>query len=100
MGRERARRVAVVGGGPAGSALAAWLARAGVRTAFFTRGKRPPIIIGESLVPAVIPFLRDLGIEDEVAAYSQYKPGATFVFHPTFQISFRFAEARGARTPY
>jgi len=100
MGRERARRVAIVGGGPAGSALAAWLARAGVRAAFFTRGKRPPIIIGESLVPAVVPFLRDLGIEDEVAAYSQYKPGATFVFHPTFQISFRFAEARGARTPY
>ena len=100
MGRERARRVAIVGGGPAGSALAAWLARAGIRTAFFTRGKRPPIIIGESLVPAVIPFLRDLGIEDEVAAYSQYKPGATFSFHPIFQISFRFAEARGARTPY
>jgi 2-polyprenyl-6-methoxyphenol hydroxylase-like FAD-dependent oxidoreductase len=100
MGRERARRVAIVGGGPAGSALASWLARAGVRTAFFTRGKRPPIIIGESLVPAVIPFLRDLGIEDEVAAYSQYKPGATFSFHPIFQIRFRFAEARGARTPY
>ena len=78
-----------------------WLARAGVADAlFFTRGKRPPIIIGESLVPAVIPFLRDLGVEDEVAKYSMYKPGATFVFHPTAQISFRFAEARGARTPY
>jgi len=97
---ERIRRVAIVGGGPSGAALAAYLQRAGIGTVFFTRGKRPPIIVGESLVPAVIPFLRDLGIEDEVAAYSMYKPGATFTFHPTMQLSFRFADRRGAKTPY
>jgi hypothetical protein len=94
------RRVAIVGGGPSGSALATWLRRGGVDVALFTRGKRPPIIIGESLVPACIPFLKDLGVEDEVAAYSIYKLGATFVFHPIAQMSFRFAESRGARTPY
>jgi flavin-dependent dehydrogenase len=97
---ERIRRVAIVGGGPSGAALAAYLRRDGVSVAFFTRGKRPPIIVGESLVPAVIPFLRDLGIEDEVATYSTYKPGATFTFHPVAQMSFRFADSRGARTPY
>jgi flavin-dependent dehydrogenase len=96
----RIRRVAIVGGGPAGAALAAYLQRAGVAAAFFTRGKRPPIIVGESLVPAVVPFLRELGIEDEVAAYSTHKPGATFTFHPIAQMSFRFADSRGARTPY
>ncbi len=100
MGRAPIRRVAIIGGGPAGSALATWLRRAGLDVVLFTRGKRPPIIIGESLVPAVIPFLRDLGVEDEVAKYSMYKPGATFVFHPTAELSFRFAESRGARTPY
>ena len=97
---ERIRRVAIVGGGPSGAALAAYLRREGIAVAFFTRGKRPPIIVGESLVPAVIPYLRDLGIEDEVAAYSMYKPGATFSFHPIAQMSFRFADSRGARTPY
>jgi flavin-dependent dehydrogenase len=97
---ERIRRVAIVGGGPSGAALAAYLKRAGIGAAFFTRGKRPPIIVGESLVPAVIPFLRDLGIEDEVAAYSTYKPGATFTFHPIMQLSFRFTDRRGGKTPY
>lgn len=100
MGRGGIRRVAIVGSGPTGSALATWLQRGGVETVLFTRGKRPPIIVGESLVPAVIPFLRDLGVENEVAKYSMYKPGATFVFHPTAELSFRFAESRGARTPY
>jgi flavin-dependent dehydrogenase len=94
------RRVAIVGGGPAGAALATYLQRAGIGAAFFTRGKRPPIIVGESLVPAVVPFLRELGIEDEVASYSMYKPGATFTFHPIAQQSFRFADRRGAMTPY
>jgi flavin-dependent dehydrogenase len=98
MGREGIRRVAIVGSGPTGSALATWLQRGGVSTVMFTRGKRPPIIVGESLVPAVIPFLRDLGVENEVAKYSMYKPGATFLFHPIAELSFRFAESRGART--
>ncbi len=93
-------RVVIVGGGPSGSALGIWLRRGGVEVVLFTRGKRPPIIIGESLVPACVPFLRDLGVEDEVAAYSVYKLGATFVFHPSDQMSFRFAESRGAKTPY
>jgi hypothetical protein len=100
MGRGAIRRVAVIGSGPSGSALATWLQRGGVETVLFTRGKRPPIIVGESLVPAVVPFLRDLGVENEVAKYSVYKPGATFTFHPIMELSFRFAESRKARTPY
>jgi len=100
MGSAPVRRIAIVGSGPSGAALATWLVRGGASVALFTRGKRPPIIVGESLVPAVVPFLRDLGIEDEVAKYSTYKPGATFVFHPVAEMSFRFAESRGAKTPY
>ena len=45
----------------------------------FARGKRPPIIVGESLVPAIVPYLRDLGVEQEIADYAVWKGGATFV---------------------
>jgi len=92
--------VAIVGGGPAGSALAAHLARQGTAVTLFARGKRPPIIVGESLVPAVIPFLRELGVEEEVASFSVFKPGATFIFSLDSIVSFRFEEALGARVRY
>jgi flavin-dependent dehydrogenase len=100
MARRRIRSVAVLGGGPAGAYLAAELARAGVRVALYTRGKRPPIIVGESLVPAIIPFLRRLGVEDEVRGFSVYKPGATFTLDHDDIRSFTFAEVRGAVTSY
>ena len=94
------RRVAIVGGGPAGSTLATLLARRGLDVTVFARNKRPPLVIGESLVPAVVPFLRELGIEQEVASYSTWKPGATFVLDPTDHMSFTFAEVRKAVTNY
>jgi flavin-dependent dehydrogenase len=94
------RRVAIVGGGPAGATLAALLARRGLEVTLFAREKRPPLVIGESLVPAVVPFLRTLGIEEEVASYSTWKPGATFVLDPTDHMSFTFAQVRKAVTNY
>ena len=74
----RPRRVAILGGGPAGAMLGFELARAGVSVGMFAPDNRPPLLVGESLVPAVIPYLRRLGIEDEVRGYSVLKPGATF----------------------
>jgi flavin-dependent dehydrogenase len=94
------RSVAILGGGPAGAALGTFLARAGVAVTLFDGGKRPPLIVGESLVPAVVPFLKRLGIEEEVAAYSTWKPGATFTFDAGDAMSFLFGEVRAARTPY
>jgi flavin-dependent dehydrogenase len=94
------RRVAIVGGGPAGATLATLLARRGLDVTVFARNKRPPLVIGESLVPAVVPFLRELGIEQEVASYSTWKPGATFVLDPTDHMSFTFAQVRKAVTNY
>lgn len=96
---RRIESVAIVGGGPTGAALGTYLARSGRRVVLFDSGKRPPLVIGESLVPAVVPFLRDLGIEDEVRDYSVYKPGATFVLRGS-EMSFRFSEVRGAKTTY
>jgi flavin-dependent dehydrogenase len=94
------RSVAIAGGGPAGAALATFLARGGLEVTLFDGGKRPPLIVGESLVPAVVPFLRKLGIEEEVAAYSTFKPGATFTFDAGDHMSFLFGEVRAAKTPY
>jgi flavin-dependent dehydrogenase len=94
------RSVAILGGGPAGAALGTFLAREGVAVTLFDGGKRPPLIVGESLVPAVVPFLKRLGIEEEVAAYSTWKPGATFTFDAGDAMSFLFGEVRAARTPY
>jgi hypothetical protein len=100
MAGTQIRSVAVVGGGPVGSALATYLAQAGLRVALFQRGKRPPIVVGESLVPAIIPFLKKLGVEEEVASYSIYKPGASFTFSRERSQSFRFDQVRGGTTRY
>jgi flavin-dependent dehydrogenase len=48
----------------------------------------------------VIPYLRELGVEDEVRTFATYKPGASFVFSDDEELSFRFDEVRKARTTY
>ncbi|SHM68716.1 FAD-dependent oxidoreductase [Cryptosporangium aurantiacum] len=54
--------VAVVGAGPAGSATALWLARAGRRVLLLERSRFDHPRVGESLSPDVNPLLRDLGV--------------------------------------
>lgn len=71
-------RIAVIGAGPAGCTVATLLAKAGRRVLLFDSGRRPPLVVGESLIPAVVPVLRRLGVEDEVKSFSVHKPGATF----------------------
>jgi flavin-dependent dehydrogenase len=74
---KKPKTVAIIGGGPSGCALATLLKRKGFDVAVFYLEKRPDIIVGESLVPAIIPMLRELGVEDEVKSYSTFKPGAS-----------------------
>jgi FADH2 O2-dependent halogenase len=52
--------VAVIGGGPAGAAMAAYLAPAGVRTVVIERETFPRPHVGESLVPSSTRVFRDL----------------------------------------
>lgn len=75
--KRNIKTVAIIGGGPSGCTVATLLKRKGFKVAVFFLEKRPEIIVGESLVPAIIPFLRQLGVEDEVKTYSTYKPGAS-----------------------
>jgi len=54
--------VLIAGGGPAGSVLSALLARAGVKTVMLEAEHFPRHHIGESLVPAVMPVLKECGV--------------------------------------
>lgn len=87
---KKIETVAIIGGGPAGSTLATLLARQGIKVGLFQIPKRPPLIVGESLLPSVIPILRLLGVEDEVKAFSTFKPGATICLGLEEEISFDF----------
>jgi flavin-dependent dehydrogenase len=54
--------VAVIGAGPAGAAIARWLALAGRRVALVERSSFDVPRVGESLAPAVQPLLKELGL--------------------------------------
>ncbi len=97
---SKIRSIAIVGGGPSGCALATLLKRKGYRVAVFYLEKRPEIIVGESLVPAIIPFLRSLGVEDEVKSYSSYKPGASVWVNKDEEATSPFSYGGGNLPPY
>ena len=97
---ERKTRVAIIGGGPSGQTLAILLKKKGADVTVFTQGKRPALIVGESLVPAIIPVFRRLGIEEEVAAVSQHKPGVTIRFGKEDEINLSFQLVNGVVPTY
>jgi flavin-dependent dehydrogenase len=81
--------VAVLGGGPAGSSVATRLAEKGSKVVIFHESQSPPISLGESLIPGVIPHLKELGVEGEIESFSQRKPGAVFHGERTIDFSFQ-----------
>jgi flavin-dependent dehydrogenase len=93
-------KVAIVGAGPAGSALGILLVRQGADVTLFDDGRRPELLVGESLVPAVVPILKRLGVEDTTAGFSRVKPGVSFIWSPTDRFSFTFARFAPDVFPY
>lgn len=93
-------RVAILGAGPAGSALALLLAREGADVTLFDDGRRPPLLVGESLVPAVNPILKRLGMEEDTAKVGFVKPGVSFIWSPADRFAFTFARFAPAVPPY
>jgi flavin-dependent dehydrogenase len=96
----RRPQIVIVGAGPAGCTLAAMLAERGYDLVVLDDAKRPDLLVGESLLPAVVPIFRRLGIEDEVAALSTFKPGASFFVSRGPQLHFCFESVRGLLPPY
>ncbi len=86
-----ASTIVIIGAGPAACTLAALLARRGLKPLVLDDGQRPEMIVGESLVPAVVPLLRKLEMEERVAAISQHKPGVSFLHSAAPPIHFNFA---------
>ena len=94
------KSVAILGAGPAASTLATLLVRAGVKVALLHRPRTAPLLVGESLVPAIVLILRRLGVEDEVRSYGKYKPGAIFNLNEWGDFPFTFADFCGKMPDY
>lgn len=58
--------VIIIGGGPAGSTAASLLAKAGRRVLVLEKEKFPRYHVGESLVPGVVPVLKEIGAYDTI----------------------------------
>ncbi|MGE4133652.1 MAG: NAD(P)/FAD-dependent oxidoreductase [Bdellovibrionales bacterium] len=86
--------VVVVGGGPGGSAVAAVLARANIDVLLLEKEEYPRFHIGESLLPASMPILKELGALDLISSGRYIKKlGARFIdYQSEDEIYFGFAD--------
>jgi flavin-dependent dehydrogenase len=91
--------VLVVGGGPAGSTTAAMLAQRGLAVLQLEKDHHPRFHIGESLLPANMPILEELGVMEEVRKIGVLKLGADFPQNDKFH-TFHFRRSLGKTPPF
>ncbi|HEY2189700.1 MAG TPA: NAD(P)/FAD-dependent oxidoreductase [Caldimonas sp.] len=93
--------VLVVGGGPAGSTIAALLAEAGRDVVVIEKAHHPRFHIGESLLPANAALFDKLGVREQVEAIGMQKYGVEFVSPDHDHCQFiEFSEAWDKSMPY
>lgn len=90
----------VIGGGPAGCTVSTLLKRQGHKVVLFNDSRPTELYVGESLIPAIIPILRELGIEEKVKSFSVYKPGATVWVEPNLFAEASFGGGMGTLPTY
>ncbi|MBU6506492.1 MAG: tryptophan 7-halogenase [Alphaproteobacteria bacterium] len=93
--------VLVVGGGPAGTTVAALLAERGRHVVVVEKDRHPRFHIGESLLPLNLPLFDRLGVRQEIERTSIHKYGVEFVsaYHGK-SVTYDFARAWDKRFPY
>ncbi len=74
--------VLVIGGGPAGSTVAALLAERGRDVVLVEKERHPRFHIGESLLPLNMPLFERLGVAGEIERIGMPKYGAELVAYP------------------
>ncbi len=93
--------VLVVGGGPAGSTIAALLAERGRRVVLVEKDRQPRFHIGESLLPLNLPLFERLGIKNAVERVGMVKYGVEFVSAAHQRaVRYEFARAWDKTFPY
>ena len=93
--------VFVVGGGPAGSTIAALLAERGVDVVLLEKDRHPRFHIGESLLPFNVTLFEQLGVAEDVARIGLPKWGVDFI-SPTHRrtVTLQFGDAWNKHLPY
>ena len=102
VGAELSCDVLVIGGGPAGSTIAALLAERGRDVVVLEKAHHPRFHIGESLLPANVPLFERLGVREQVEAIGMRKCGVEFVSPEHEQRQFSSSPTPGTsrcRTP-
>jgi len=94
------RRVAIIGGGPAGSVAALVLRKLGREAVIFERAVGPRYRIGESLLPGTMSILYRLGVWDKVAAAGFTKKRAATFLWGTGQSPWSFTFATPKTAPW
>ena len=93
--------VLVIGGGPAGSTVAALLAERGRDVVLVEKERHPRFHIGESLLPLNLPLFERLGVAAEIERIGMPKYGAELVAYPHDQpVHIDFANALDRSFPF
>ena len=91
--------VLVIGGGPGGSTISAFLVQKGWKVVLLEKEHHPRFHIGESLLPLNLPLLRRLGVLDRVDQIGLVKPGAEFNYEGYKPAVYYFANAMDKSYP-
>lgn len=92
--------VVVIGGGPAGSTVASFLAMRGRRVLLLEKDRHPRFHIGESLLPMNIPIFERLGVREQVEAIGMHKTGAEFNAPGKEPVRYRFRDGLRGSPPF